>query len=315
MVTIPVIKDFDLNLIKVLHAVIHAGNAAKASKRLNISPSAVCMALQRLQKTYNEELFVRTKGGLVPTARAREIGHTFTQVLDMIEATLTPPQTDSILKEIVVYGSDFTEQYYFSRSADYDEFDRYLFHHKTSWERNINVSREFLVRGEADLLISIDPPKSAELRCVCLERFNDFSIICSTKHPLAGLEKMSLHHFYTFSHAVFNTNMTMSKFFQDRILISSAIPQSGFRRIGYRSESLSGLVSRVENSLLLAILPNKVAHYLKTRHKYAIEILDLPNELTIKPFSIHATWPVKHRLGHDIEFIVSTLRAISVFGK
>ncbi|WP_117085593.1 LysR family transcriptional regulator, partial [Klebsiella pneumoniae] len=59
-------KDFDYNLVKVLDAVISAGNVTKASKRLSVTPAAVSIALTRLQLFYNEELFVRGKNGLIP---------------------------------------------------------------------------------------------------------------------------------------------------------------------------------------------------------------------------------------------------------
>ena len=65
-------KDFDYNLIKTLDAVISAGNAAKAAKKTWITPSAVSLA-RRLQGYYQEELFVRGKDGLLPTAKAIEI--------------------------------------------------------------------------------------------------------------------------------------------------------------------------------------------------------------------------------------------------
>lgn len=66
------VKEFDYNLIKVLDAVITAGNATRASRQLQVTPAAITLAIQRLQQTYNEELFIRTREGLMPnTACAR----------------------------------------------------------------------------------------------------------------------------------------------------------------------------------------------------------------------------------------------------
>ncbi|MFP2467529.1 LysR family transcriptional regulator [Pseudescherichia vulneris] len=48
-------RDFDYNLIKVLDAVISAGNASKAAKQLSVTPAAVSLALNRLQLFYNED--------------------------------------------------------------------------------------------------------------------------------------------------------------------------------------------------------------------------------------------------------------------
>lgn len=56
--------------MKVLDAVISAGNVTKASKRLSETSAAVSIALTRLQLFYNEQLFVRGKYGLIPTVEA-----------------------------------------------------------------------------------------------------------------------------------------------------------------------------------------------------------------------------------------------------
>ena len=82
------IGRIDLNLIKVFDAVYEDRNLLLASKRLNLSPSAVSHALSRLRLVVGDELFVRTSSGMVPTARATAMAHDLTDLLDRIAATL-----------------------------------------------------------------------------------------------------------------------------------------------------------------------------------------------------------------------------------
>lgn len=102
-------KDFDYNLVKVLDAVISAGNVTKASKRLSVTPAAVSIALTRLQLFYNEELFVRGKNGLIPTVKALEVHQSFRQVIDLVRMALTSERKHQEENRITILGGDITE--------------------------------------------------------------------------------------------------------------------------------------------------------------------------------------------------------------
>jgi len=62
------IGRIDLNLLKVFEAVYQYRNLQLAGKRLNLTPSAVSHALQRLRELVGDELFTRTGKGMVPTS-------------------------------------------------------------------------------------------------------------------------------------------------------------------------------------------------------------------------------------------------------
>ncbi len=75
----------DLNLLKVFHALAETGSASRAADRLGLTQSAVSHALNRLRHVFRDHLFVRERGGLTPTAFAREIAPRVRALL--IEAT------------------------------------------------------------------------------------------------------------------------------------------------------------------------------------------------------------------------------------
>jgi LysR family transcriptional activator of mexEF-oprN operon len=64
------IRNVDLNLIAVFDAIMAEGKLGAAGERLGLSQSAVSHALARLRAITGDELFVRTRKGMRPTAHA-----------------------------------------------------------------------------------------------------------------------------------------------------------------------------------------------------------------------------------------------------
>jgi len=63
----------DLSLFVVLDALFEARTVTAAAKRLGVTQSAVSHALARLREHFGDQLFVRTRSGMTPTERAREL--------------------------------------------------------------------------------------------------------------------------------------------------------------------------------------------------------------------------------------------------
>src|SRR5690242_20670451 len=68
----------DLNLLVLFHTVLEEGHVARAAGRLNLTPSAVSHSLGRLRYLFNDPL---TPKGVVPTARALELGEPVADIL------------------------------------------------------------------------------------------------------------------------------------------------------------------------------------------------------------------------------------------
>src|SRR4051812_15454746 len=67
-------RMLDLNLLRVLDALMTEGSVARAASRLSITPSAVSHALGRLRSLFGDPLFIRSSGGMRATPHASEIG-------------------------------------------------------------------------------------------------------------------------------------------------------------------------------------------------------------------------------------------------
>lgn len=66
-------KTYDLNLLRVLDAVLSAGSVSAAAERLHLSVPATSHALARLREVVGDPLLVRAGRKLVPTPRAQEL--------------------------------------------------------------------------------------------------------------------------------------------------------------------------------------------------------------------------------------------------
>lgn len=93
------IKNFDLNLLRVLDALLSERSVTRAAQRLNLSQPAVSNALARLRTQMGDNLLVRGTGGLLPTPRAEALQNQIREILENIESTLTPDVFDPLVLE------------------------------------------------------------------------------------------------------------------------------------------------------------------------------------------------------------------------
>lgn len=306
-------KDFDYNLIKILDAIISAGNATKAAKRLGITPAAVSIALKRLQSHYHEELFIRGKDGLLPTAKALEIHYSFRQVIELVGETFQSVNKKSDKTQITILGSDIIESYYLSQLSAREDFEQILVSHFSS--RNIEREQiiERLFTSDYDLLISADPIIVPGIDHQLIDSFKSFVCICSGSHMLCQLSQLSLHHFYTSRHAQYQSGTSIPEVINDSALLMDERWYKAKRNIGYRSDSINGLISMVERSSMIALIPLKIALFYKNQRKYDIKIIQPPPELSFRPVQVYASWKKNSRNLAVINGTVSMLHTLSSF--
>src|SRR5277367_7117373 len=78
------IRDLDLNLLLVLDALMDEGTLTRTAQRLGLSQPTVSAALTKLRAALSDELFVRAKGVMQPTARALALRPAVASVLRTI---------------------------------------------------------------------------------------------------------------------------------------------------------------------------------------------------------------------------------------
>ncbi len=82
------IYNFDLNLLRVLDALLRERNVSRAAERLSLSQPAVSNALNRLRELLDDPLLVRAGRAMQPTPRALSLEAPIRDALQQIEHTL-----------------------------------------------------------------------------------------------------------------------------------------------------------------------------------------------------------------------------------
>jgi len=95
--TVTATTTFDLNLLVVFDAVMQEKNLTRTGQRLGLTQSAVSHALARLRHMLNDELFVRSPEGMLPTPRAERMSGPIHQALQDMRVVLEADEFDPSL--------------------------------------------------------------------------------------------------------------------------------------------------------------------------------------------------------------------------
>lgn len=103
----------DLNLLVVLESLLDTRSVTATADRIGLTQSATSHALARLRSTLGDPLFVRSRGGLVPTERASALAGPLSDALDRLRRAVAPPP---------VFDPRTATRRFEIRTADYAEF-------------------------------------------------------------------------------------------------------------------------------------------------------------------------------------------------
>lgn len=104
------LSTFDLNLLRVLDALLSEGSTVAAGRKLGLSQPAVSAALGRLRHALEDPLFVRQGQGLVPTSYAIGLEGPLRETLYHLEAVLAgshPFEPARAQIDFRISGTDF----------------------------------------------------------------------------------------------------------------------------------------------------------------------------------------------------------------
>lgn len=86
------ITSVDLNLLVVLEALLEERSVTRAAGRVGLSQSGLSNALARLRNIFGDPLFTRSRRGMLPTARAVQLGSHVRRALDQMRVALAGPE-------------------------------------------------------------------------------------------------------------------------------------------------------------------------------------------------------------------------------
>lgn len=104
-------KKLDLNLLPIAVALYDKLSVSRAARQLRMSQPAVSKALRRLRETFDDPLFIRGPGGIVPTPRAHGIVRAARHLHDLHDELVKDEKFDpaTSTRAIVLGLSDIAE--------------------------------------------------------------------------------------------------------------------------------------------------------------------------------------------------------------
>ncbi|MGB3280999.1 MAG: LysR family transcriptional regulator [Pseudorhodobacter sp.] len=98
----------DLNLLRLVEAVLREGSASRAALALRLSQPAVSQGLRRAREVFGDPLLARHGNRLIPTPRGTALLPELRAILDQVEGLLSPGRFDpaKATRDFVIGTSD-----------------------------------------------------------------------------------------------------------------------------------------------------------------------------------------------------------------
>lgn len=282
------LSAIDLNLLRVLDALLHEQSTVKAGTRIGLSQPAVSAALGRLRSALRDPLFVRQGQRIVPTEYARGLELPLRRILHSIEDLLVQPggfDPAEAEQQLKISGSDFFATMLMPRLADV----------LSRLAPKIIVQLVDLVpdnyvgslgRHGIDLLLI---PKTAFPAWAdhAVAFRSEFVMVARAGHPRmrkAGIRPggtVPLDLYSDLRHVAFSTEGSL------RTMGDAALARVGRqRRVVMTLPVFSGVANAVSESDLVAMLPAQLAR--KIAPRLGLKIYALPMRVT--PATICMIW-------------------------
>ncbi|MFQ3340078.1 MAG: DNA-binding transcriptional LysR family regulator [Gammaproteobacteria bacterium] len=188
------ISSFDLNLFVILNAIYTEGSLTKAAHVVGITQPAVSNALSRLREKFNDDLFIRTGSGMVPTQKTENIIIDIQGALALMQQSVNEPDT---------FNSKISNRNFKLSLGDISEGRvlPYLMQEVYKNAPNISVGSYGYNRGEQVHALStnnldfvVDPiiPVSDEINSYKVFE-DDFVVAHRDGHPLSKIEDVTIN--------------------------------------------------------------------------------------------------------------------------
>ncbi len=270
-------STLDLNLLRVMVAVAHAGSVTAAAKRLYLTQSAVSAALKRLTTAVGSPLFTRAGRGITLTARGTRLLEETRPHLDaLVRAALSPAAHDPRTAERTVrLGlADTMELWLLPRLVR-------ALAKSAPGIRLVVVPVQFrtvgeaLASGRAELAVTVadEVPAGITRRTLFVGDF-----VCLFDPRRARLpRRMTRQSYLAHEHVVVSYNQDV------RGIVEDLLGEN--RKVRVSVSSFHAVGRLVEGSDLLATVPRLLAMDV-LRERRALRISELPFELPRSPLEL-----------------------------
>lgn len=195
------LDKLDMTLLRVFHRVMTERKVSAAAEALGLTQPAVSNALKRLRDITNDDLFIRTSGGMQPTTFAIQIAEPVGYALAAIDSTFSQPVHFDPATDRRTFNlglTDIGETFLLPRLLErtLEIAPNVRFNTVRQGSDSLQIEME---RGNIDLAVDVLPELKGDIihRRLLQERY----LICLRKqHPLAGKESWTLEDYLSQYH-------------------------------------------------------------------------------------------------------------------
>jgi DNA-binding transcriptional LysR family regulator len=264
------IGRLDLNLLKVLDALLREQHVSRAAALLNLSQPATSAALARLRDALGDPLLVRTAAGMQPTERAVELAPQVRELLENINRVLAAPQKfdpQSAEESFAVASTDYFIE--LANTVLVKRLSKQAPHIQFAW-RGVMGERlvQRLERGELDFAVTsrARAPESLRSRPLLTETF----VGIARKNHAAARNSMPLDTFCRLPHVL--VSPVGNDVFHGAM--DDALAARGLaRRVAFSVPQFRFAVDIVESTDAIAVFPARLAaQYASRVRRFALPI-------------------------------------------
>jgi DNA-binding transcriptional LysR family regulator len=280
------IASIDLNLAVVLRALLDERSVSRAARRIGLSQSATSHALARLRSLVSDPLFVRTRGGLVPTARAEAMAEAVRASVAVLETTFSAaprfdPQT--MERTFRIRPSDYVEYILVARLV---ARLAKVAPRVNVWARpTVTEPALALEDGRLDLLVQ--PTRSGEQTdALHMEKLWKDRLVGLARrgHPLTK-GRVTLDRFAAARHALVSPRGEAGG------MVDDALKQHGIpRRVVFTTPSFLVAPQVVARTDLIMVVPARIAAALKG----SLPLATFEPPIEVPDFQIAMFWHARH---------------------
>lgn len=289
----------DLNLLRVFNVVFEERNLLRAAKRLNLSQSAISHALARLRYAIDDDLFVRSATGMVPTPRALAMAAPLRNALDQISGAIggEPFEPSTTAREFVLAATDYITVLLMGELAADLESQAPFANLVVRPSTRIDLAGQIDL-GRIDIAIGVYAEIPARFRSMRLWTQVD-SLVMRHAHPLcdAVLDKKALLDYPLLAVSLGGNEegavdgyiaerglARQSEMFDRQSMEDALVPD--VPRVRMQVAHALAVPTLLRNSDMLAVLPSPLGRLFAREHDLAAVALPY----TSRPVEVHAIW-------------------------
>ncbi|WP_196762248.1 LysR family transcriptional regulator [Pseudoalteromonas luteoviolacea] len=297
------LRQFDQNLWLVLDALYQTQSVSGAAKSLNLSQSAMSHALKRLRIAFNDPLFVRESGKMLPTQKALEIKPLTQQglaILHQVANSLDSFNQNTTNRQFVIAATDFTTKLFI-----YPLLNMLSVLNSNIRIKVIDLSSEVPIKAlssnHIDLVLTFSHEQAFANNLSQQKLISgQYRVVARKKHPVVS-NKLSLNAYLDAKHIL------VSPWGADSGSLDNELNKLGkSRHIAAIVPQLMSAVELVSNSDLIATVPTLSIR----QHDIAnVQILEPP--LALPDYKLFMVWHPSYNLDQGLIWLRSELETIA----